>query len=108
MSGISMLGFDDVMNALDYESFGSREYRVGTNVEYAIYVEFGTSRNQAQPFLRPAVEQAVSELDQYAGDADSPEEVVERLALKIEEYAKDNAPVDTGNLRGSIEAQRVS
>lgn len=28
---------------------------VGTNVEYAPYVEFGTSHNQAQPFLRPAL-----------------------------------------------------
>lgn len=27
---------------------------IGTNVEYAPYVEFGTSRQKAQPFLRPA------------------------------------------------------
>lgn len=27
---------------------------VGTNVEYAPYVELGTSRTAAQPFLRPA------------------------------------------------------
>lgn len=26
----------------------------GTNVEYAPYVEFGTSKAKAQPFLRPA------------------------------------------------------
>jgi HK97 gp10 family phage protein len=30
--------------------------RVGTNVEYAPHVEFGTSRQQAQPFLRPALD----------------------------------------------------
>jgi HK97 gp10 family phage protein len=28
---------------------------IGTNVEYAPYVEFGTSRMRAQPFLRPAL-----------------------------------------------------
>lgn len=28
---------------------------VGTNVEYAPYVEMGTRRTAAQPFLRPAV-----------------------------------------------------
>lgn len=28
---------------------------IGTNVEYAADVEFGTSRNRAQPYLRPAV-----------------------------------------------------
>lgn len=29
---------------------------VGTNVEYAPFQEFGTSRMDAQPFLRPAIE----------------------------------------------------
>lgn len=28
---------------------------VGTNVEYAPYVELGTSRQRAQPYLKPAV-----------------------------------------------------
>lgn len=28
---------------------------IGTNVEYAAYVELGTSKTRAQPFLRPAV-----------------------------------------------------
>lgn len=27
---------------------------VGTNVEYASYVEYGTARSPAQPFIRPA------------------------------------------------------
>lgn len=29
--------------------------RVGSNVEYAPFVEFGTSRMAAQPFLRPSL-----------------------------------------------------
>lgn len=29
---------------------------IGTNVEYAAYVEMGTSKTKAQPYLRPAVE----------------------------------------------------
>ena len=28
---------------------------IGTNVEYALFVELGTSRMSAQPFLRPAL-----------------------------------------------------
>lgn len=107
MAGISMLGIDDVMNALDYEDFGTRKYRVGTNADYAVHVEFGTSSNQAQPYLRPAVEKAVNELDEIADSTDGVNELVETLALKIEEYAKKNAPVDTGNLKGSISAQRI-
>ena len=29
-------------------------YQVGTNVEYAKFVEFGTQRQRPQPYLRPA------------------------------------------------------
>lgn len=32
--------------------------RIGTNVEYAPHVEFGTRRMRAQPFLRPALDAA--------------------------------------------------
>ncbi|MFC6591676.1 HK97-gp10 family putative phage morphogenesis protein [Deinococcus lacus] len=31
-------------------------YRVGTNVEYAPYLEFGTRNMQPRPFMRPALE----------------------------------------------------
>lgn len=34
---------------------------VGTNVEYAPYVEFGTSRQRAQPYLKPSVQNHLSE-----------------------------------------------
>lgn len=36
---------------------------VGTNVEYAAYVEFGTSRMSAQPYLQPAV---MNHTDEYS------------------------------------------
>lgn len=38
------------------EPKGKRAVYIGTNVEYAPYVELGTSRTAAQPFLKPAVE----------------------------------------------------
>lgn len=37
-------------------AIGSNEVVVGTNVAYAPYVEYGTSRMIAQPYLRPAVD----------------------------------------------------
>lgn len=40
--------------------------QVGTNVHYAPYVEFGTSRMAARPFLLPAVAQATGFLRQEA------------------------------------------
>ena len=33
---------------------GEKAVYIGTNVEYAPYVELGTSRQKAQPYLRPA------------------------------------------------------
>lgn len=41
---------------------GGNAVYIGTNVEYAPYVELGTSRQEAQPFLRPA---ASEHGDQY-------------------------------------------
>lgn len=39
---------------------------IGTNVEYAPYVELGTQRTIAQPFLKPAVENHVKEYKRIA------------------------------------------
>lgn len=38
------------------QDFGPFRRSVGTNVEYAIHVEFGTRYQRAQPFLYPALE----------------------------------------------------
>lgn len=42
--------------SIGLQKIGDGHYRVGTNVSYAPYVEFGTRRARAQPFLRPALE----------------------------------------------------
>ena len=42
---------------------GNLEAEVGTNVEYALYVEFGTSKQSAQPFMRPALDKAITQLN---------------------------------------------
>lgn len=39
---------------------------IGTNVEYAPYVEFGTSKMAAQPFLKPAIADHVDEYKDIA------------------------------------------
>lgn len=43
--------------SLEEESMGNGLIRVlvGTNVDYARFVEFGTSNQPAQPYLRPAL-----------------------------------------------------
>ena len=42
---------------------------IGTNVEYAAYVELGTSRRGAKPYLKPAVTQHVAEYKDLAKQA---------------------------------------
>jgi HK97 gp10 family phage protein len=51
------------------------EARTGTNVEYAPHVEFGTSKQRAQPHLRPAY-------DENKGAA------VDEIAAVLEELAR--------------------
>lgn len=43
----------NLRNSITHAAEGGTAY-VGTNVEYAAYVELGTARTQAQPYLRPA------------------------------------------------------
>ena len=38
---------------------------IGTNVEYAPYVEFGTSRMKPEPYLKPAVANHADEYKKY-------------------------------------------
>lgn len=48
-------------NSITHAMEGSEAVVIGTNVEYAPYVELGTSRQKAQPYLRPAAVDHVSE-----------------------------------------------
>jgi len=41
--------------------------KVGTNVEYASNVEFGTSKQSAQPYLRPSLKKNIPKIKQLFG-----------------------------------------
>lgn len=47
-------------NSITHDVMGLSVY-IGTNVEYAPYVELGTSRQKAQPYLVPAAKNHSSE-----------------------------------------------
>jgi hypothetical protein len=109
-AGLQMLGMDAAFDAL--EAFGDEmtddTAYVGTTAEYAAPVEFGTEDQQAQPYLRPALQQGLapariqSVLDGVlSGDIDNK---AAQIAFEVEKLASENAPVDTGNLMGSIAA----
>lgn len=44
------------------------QVQIGTNVEYAPYVEYGTSRMKAQPYLEPAILDNISEYQNIADE----------------------------------------
>ena len=48
-------------NSITHTVSGDAAY-VGTNVEYAPYVEFGTRRTKARPFIKPSI---TNYIDQY-------------------------------------------
>lgn len=51
-------------DSIDNKVVSDKRVDIGTNVEYAIYVEKGTSRQSAQAFLTPAVEENIAEIEQ--------------------------------------------
>ena len=78
---------------------------VADGVEYGLYQELGTVKMAAQPFMVPAVERVRPGFEQaFKGDEKfmEAEQIVEKAARDVERFAKQDAPVDTGALRGSI------
>lgn len=48
-------------NSIAHEPIGNNAVGIGTDVEYAPYVEFGTYKMSAQPYLRPGIENYATE-----------------------------------------------
>lgn len=99
---------DDIQLVLDENVV----YVVGTNIEYAPYVEFGTSNMAAQPHFWPIVRQVEREIPSIAkrGDVETLGDAVQAVALEVERRLKATGspvPVDTGTLKGSYEAREV-
>ena len=84
--------------------------RIGTNIEYGPYVELGTSRMRAQPYIRPAYDEKRKEALQEVADVlklNLPgglrvKHALHSGGLVIEVQAKINSPRDTGTLSTSI------
>lgn len=48
-------------NSITHALMGNDSVAIGTNVEYAPYVELGTSRSKEKPYLRPAAKDHATE-----------------------------------------------
>lgn len=104
---IDISGIDSAQAALEEAKPQEAEYRVNAGTSYAVYVEFGTKHMEAQPFLRPAVNQTMREAESIFEDSDDVDEFVEALAERIQEHAKESVPVRTGRLKRSITVEEL-
>ena len=55
-------------NSISHAVDNSAAY-IGTNVDYAVYVEMGTVKTHAQPYLKPAATDHVNEYQEILEDA---------------------------------------
>lgn len=125
--GVNLNGLGFILNWINDVKQDPSEviWVVGTDVEYAVYLEFGTKNHPPYPFLFPAARDILnSRGDKLADETDSLEEFIEKLAKETEKQAKINATagrgdrspgtdpehpkVRSGDLRDSIEAERVA
>lgn len=103
--GLRAIGIPTVIASLDTLASNAKvnaDYYVGTDVHYAPYVEFGTYKMQAQPFLRPSADEVRGNLTDIVSRQSDMDAALKAVALEVEGSAKKRCPVDTGNLRGSI------
>jgi DUF1365 family protein len=106
--GMNLIGLTSAVRMIKNvrDTYGRRVgYVVGVGANYGAYVEFGTSKMRAQPYLMPATGYVMrTKFDVLQAKANSTDDLVRLIALEIEGEAKRRAPVDTGNLMNSISA----
>ena len=126
--GFNLNGFGFVLNQFEEMTMPDEVvWVVGTDVEYAVYLEFGTSQHEPYPFLFPAAHDVmVNQAERIFRQSTDMEGFIGRLALQIEAQAKANASaahgskgrsegthpshpkVQSGDLKESIEAERIA
>lgn len=107
--GFELLGKSSVLSALDDLLSAwtvDSEWYVVAGADYAPYVEYGTYKMQAQPYMRPAAKTVGSQMDGYMDRVQTADEAQRAVAKAVEEEAKRIVPVDTGHLKNSIETKQ--
>ena len=109
---MSAIGFNAVNKMFQNAMPGPIEpWHTFTETEYAAYVELGTSRASAQPYMRTAIEQTMAEFSELAAKAKDTNDLIRLIALRIEYHAKRNCASmfadPTGNLMRSIDAEKL-
>lgn len=53
----------NLKGSINHAVVSENEVQIGTNVDYGVYVEMGTYKMAAQPFLRPACESNIGRIN---------------------------------------------
>jgi hypothetical protein len=118
--GLELDGFeaaiDEIDDTLD-DLQTHQQYVVGTGVEYSIYIEAGTSKMDAKPFFRPAINEIRAQRVEgfirhntrtSVDELDTVNRVLQVLVLALERRIKEiitnKGLIDTGTLRASVVA----
>ena len=87
-------------------------WHTSTNTEYAAYVELGTAKMRAIPYMGPATAETMANTSELESKARTLNDFIRLIAMRIEYLAKKNcarkfSSEATGNLMRSIEAEKV-
>ena len=107
--GMSMLGHAALMKSFKAMIPAQTDvWEIGPQTDYDVYVEFGTSRMPARPYVKPGAERGMAALGELELKAKDVNALLRLLALKIEGEIKhvieEKSIIDTGNLLRSVEA----
>lgn len=107
--GMSMLGFAALKKSFEGMIPGVTDvWEIGPSTDYDVYVEFGTSRMPARPYVKPGAEKGMAALDELERKAKDMNALLRLLALRMESKMKreiqEKNIIDTGNLFRSVEA----
>lgn len=106
--GITISGIDEAQESVEAAKPDNITTRaIVADTEYAVFVEFGTISQAAQPFIRPAVREVLRNPSRHVNSPDTVDEIIGDLVEAIADLAKRKAPVDTGRLRDSIQVKEV-
>lgn len=116
---LELEGLEETLEELDrlQERWtGGGSWVVGTAVEYSIFLEFGTSKMDPKPFMRPALhayranlrKAIAADTNTTLEEIDSADELVRVIAFGLERRIKriitSKGLIETGTLRASVQA----
>jgi len=119
--GLSLTGLATTKAALETLKFDVDDetaYIVGPTVSYSVFVDRGTSKMEARPFVRPAAERVQANLETEVGRFldgglnDSSMDAITRAAAlavqrEMQRIITQKGAVDTGTMRSSVSIQEV-